>query len=106
RFEITPVHPSPGLFKSLSDKGYYQCGFHTTLYGELPNDYMLNSELDTSISIRELAQHEFDIFGDIYVKGFNMPPHLKNYVAQNNKVLLNNEHWTIYIASIKDKPAG
>lgn len=106
RFEITPAHASPELFKSLSDKGYNQCGFHTALYGELPNDFILNTEVNTSITIRELKQNEYDVFGDIYVKGFNMPAFLKANVAQNNKVLHNNENWTFYIAHIKGKPAG
>lgn len=100
------MHSSPELFKSLSDKGYNQCGFHTALYGESPNDFILNTEVDRSISIRELEQNEYDVFGDIYVKGFNMPSFLKDHVAQNNKVLHNNEHWTIYIASIKGESAG
>src|SRR5699024_11042034 len=53
RFEITPAHASTELFGALSEKGYNQCGFHTALYGEVPNDFILNAETDISISIRE-----------------------------------------------------
>jgi len=106
RFEITPAYSSSELFKALSDKGYTQCGFHTSLYGELTDETILNPKLNSLITIREIKQHEYDVFGDIYVKGFNMPSFLKEHVAKNNKVLHNNEHWTIYLATIEDKPVG
>jgi len=105
-FEITPADFSIDLFKSLSHKGYYQCGFHTALCGSLANEFSFTTELDTSISIREFEENEFETFGDIYTKSFNMPSFLKGFVAQNNKVLHNNEHWTIYLASFKGEPAG
>ncbi|MFA1821824.1 GNAT family N-acetyltransferase [Virgibacillus oceani] len=105
RFEITPAQSSTKLLKFLSDKGYFQCGFHTALCGALSNKLILNST-DASVSIRELEQNEFDIFGDIYTKGFNMPSFLNEHIAQNNKVLHNNKHWTFYIASVKGVPAG
>lgn len=106
RFEITPAHASPELFKNLSAKGYAQSGFHTALCGSLTDDFIMQSEASTFISIREFKQNEFDVFGDIYTKGFNMPSFLKEHVAHNNKILHNNEYWTFYIASFKGEPAG
>jgi len=107
RFEITPAHFSPDLFASLSHKGYYQCGFHTALCGSLSTEFASITEVvDTSITIREFEEHEFEIFGDIYTKSFAMPAFLKDFVAQNNKVLHHNEYWTFYLASFKGEPAG
>ena len=77
RFEITPAHASPDLLKALSEKGYFQCGFHNALCGSLSSDFISSTEPDTSISIREFEQDEFGIFGNVYTKGFNMPPFLK-----------------------------
>ncbi len=62
--------------------------------------------MDTSISIRELKEHEFDIFGDLYIKGFNMPSFIKDHIAQNNKVLHRDKHWTFYLASYQGESAG
>ncbi|TCP21483.1 acetyltransferase (GNAT) family protein [Scopulibacillus darangshiensis] len=106
RFEITPAHASLELLQSLSKKGYFQCGFHNTLCGSLSNNYISTTEPDRSISVRELKQDEYAIFGDIYTKGFDMPSFLKEHVAQNNQVLHNNKNWTFYIASYKREPAG
>ncbi len=106
RFEITPAHSSTDLFKSLSKKGYSQCGFHTVLCGSPSYDFISNKKMDTSISIRELKEHEFDIFGDLYIKGFNMPSFIKDHIAQNNKVLHRDKHWTFYLASYQGESAG
>lgn len=106
RFYITPAHASPDLLRALSDKGYFQCGFHSALCGSLSNEFISYTEPATSISICEFEQDEFGRFGDIYTKGFNMPSSLKEHVAQNNKVLHHNKNWTFYMASFKGEPAG
>lgn len=103
-FEITPAHCSAELFKLLSERGYFQRGFRTALYGSLSDDFTLSEAQD--ISIREFEYDEFAIFGQIYTKGFNMPASLSEFVAQNNQVLHQNKQWTFYLASVKGEPAG
>ncbi|MCJ7842833.1 GNAT family N-acetyltransferase [Lederbergia sp. NSJ-179] len=105
-FEITPAHCSVELFKLLSERGYFQRGFRTALCASIADDFILSAEQDTSISIREFEDDEFAIFGQIYTKGFNMPSSLIDFVAQNNRVLHHNEHWTFYLARVKGEPAG
>lgn len=103
RLELTPAHTSSGLLTYLSQLGFYQYDFHTTLYTPLSNEiWRAYPEID----IRKLKKDEFDLFAEIYTKGFQMPSFLKSGVAQNNKVLYNDPHWTFYLASVENEPAG
>lgn len=106
RFEITPADASYELLKYLSSKGYFQCDFHTALYGSSFNEAVRKPESESPVSIRRLEQNEFDIFGEIYTKGFSMPSFLMDGIAQNNEVLHKNDRWTFYLASVESKPAG
>ncbi|KFM98863.1 N-acetyltransferase [Bacillus clarus] len=103
RFEITPAHANPELFRYLSEKGFYQSSFHTSLYG-LPKFKF--TPLSPEFSIRRLKEHEFDIFADIYVRGFNMPSFTKDGVRQNNEILYNQSGWHFFVAEIQNIPAG
>ncbi|MGP4108526.1 GNAT family N-acetyltransferase [Virgibacillus sp. L01] len=104
RFEVTPAHASSDLFFKLAHRGFYQTGFHTALYStpSVNNNDLLNSD----ISIRKIEENEFDIFAEIYVKGFKMPDFVKNGVAENNKILYDDENWKFYLASVKNEPVG
>ncbi|WP_411334798.1 GNAT family N-acetyltransferase [Metabacillus indicus] len=103
RFEVTPAQSSPELFRSLSARGFSQSGFHTVLYGEAK---ILSTRPVSEISVRPLEASEFDLFGEIYTKGFGMPEFLKQPVAQNNLVLHGHEDWRFYLASMDGKAAG
>ena len=101
RFELTPGHVSSELLTYLSNKGFYQHDFHTTLY----SDSLSQTSNHSKILIRELHKDEFDLFAEIYTKGFGMPAFLREGVAQNNQVLYGTD-WTFYLASIDNTPAG
>ncbi|RTR29529.1 GNAT family N-acetyltransferase [Robertmurraya yapensis] len=101
RFELAPGHVSSTLLTYLSEKGFYQNDFHTTLYAN-----SLVAKGENELAIRELRSDEFDTFAEIYTRGFQMPSFLKNGVAQNNEVLHDKEEWTFYLACIEDEPAG
>lgn len=105
RFELTPAHVSSDLLTYLNKLGFYQLDFHTSLY-RVTDSMLSEEEAEPQISIRELERDEFDTFAEIYTKGFQMPSFLKSDVAQNNKILYNNQNWTFYLASIDNVPAG
>nr|WP_304216488.1 GNAT family N-acetyltransferase [Fredinandcohnia onubensis] len=104
RFELTPGHVSSDFLMFLSNKGFYQSDFHATLYAEHPSHQDI--ETNAKIIVRELDHNEFDLFAEIYTKGFGMPSFLKDGVAQNNKILYDNENWTFYLATIENEPVG
>jgi len=106
RFEITPAYASSDLLKSLAEKEFFHCGFHNSLYGSLSNELVSVTESNTSISIREFEKDEFEIFAEIYTKGFGLPSFLKEHVARNNEVLYNNRNWIFYMALFNGEPAG
>ncbi|MBU9721287.1 MULTISPECIES: GNAT family N-acetyltransferase [Bacillaceae] len=106
RFEISPAHTSPKLLASLMEAGFYHHDFHSTLYAYISTYNETSNESHGDITIRKLESHEFDIFADIYTKGFQMPEFLRDGVAQNNAVLFKKKNWTFYIAFYNDVPAG
>ncbi|RPF55295.1 GNAT family N-acetyltransferase [Aquisalibacillus elongatus] len=107
RFELAPASSSPELLTYLSEAGYYQNDFHTTLYASLSNQLETSFEIkEPKITICELKRDEFDTFAEIYTKGFQMPSFLKNGVEQNNEILYNNTDWTFYLASYESEPVG
>ncbi|CJC26741.1 Uncharacterised protein [Streptococcus pneumoniae] len=77
--------------------------FHTALYS-IPREG--SSLLPSNITIRKLKENEFDIFADIYVRGFNMPSFTKDSVRQNNEILYNEPGWHFFIAEVQNIPAG
>ncbi|KGR74327.1 hypothetical protein [Ureibacillus manganicus] len=103
QFELTPAHTSKELLTYLSKLGFYQIDFHTTLYKQLIDEPF---EETTNITIRKLNENEFDLFGKIYTKGFQMPEFLSSGVAQNNRILYSIPGWTFYLALIDERPAG
>ncbi|MFD2044177.1 GNAT family N-acetyltransferase [Ornithinibacillus salinisoli] len=103
RFEISPASATLELFQRLHKQGFYQRDFHTTLYGAV-NDLKVSE--DASIAIRMLEQDEFDLYAELYVRGFSMPDFLKEFVAQNNEVLHSKEQWQFYLATKEDDPVG
>ncbi|MBT2708164.1 hypothetical protein [Bacillus sp. ISL-47] len=104
RLELTPSHASPALLKFLHNKGFYQCDFHTTMFAE--PSYLVDSPINSAIEIRKLKKHEFNLFGDIYTKGFGMPDFLKNGISENNEVLFDSSNWSFYLAYLGNEPAG
>ncbi|MGE6537971.1 GNAT family N-acetyltransferase [Bacillus luti] len=101
RFEITPAQGTAELFQNLSQKSFYQSSFHTALYNTPREDPFL---LPSNVSVRQLKENEFDIFADIYVRGFNMPSFTKDGVRQNNEILYNKPGWHFFIAEIQNTP--
>ncbi|PET98122.1 GNAT family N-acetyltransferase [Bacillus cereus] len=103
RFEITPAQGTAELFQHLSQKGFYQSSFHTALYSIPRADPSL---MPSNISVRQLKENEFDIFADVYVRGFNMPSFTKDGVHQNNEILYNKSGWHFFIAEVQNTPAS
>ena len=105
QFEITPAHTSKDLLTFLNSLGFYQIDFHTTLYKQLDDETQYENNI-SDIAIRTLKEDEFDIFAEIYTKGFHMPDFLASGVAQNNRVLHSNPNWSFYLAHEDDRPVG
>lgn len=58
-FEVIPSLTSPQIMEVLSNEGYYQCDFHTTLFHSILEKI---EYFDSNITIRRLDRNEFNIF--------------------------------------------
>lgn len=107
RFEISPSHSSPELLRALSEHGYFQESFHTTLYTSLKDiGYEDCYNTNNEIIIRPLREEEFHIYAEIYTQAFQMPSFLINSVEKNNSILCNNKNWEFYLAEFDNETAG
>ncbi|MEN2768968.1 GNAT family N-acetyltransferase [Ornithinibacillus xuwenensis] len=101
--EITPVSTSPELFQSLARSGHYQHSFHSVFYRTELKEIR---KAEPSITIRRLRESEFNLFAEIYVKGFGLPNSIKQGIAQNNQVLYPLDSWEFYLAMINGEAVG
>ncbi len=87
----------------MSEKGFYQSGFHTTLYCPTSEQFIENNE---GILIRELNEDEFDTYAMIHCLGTGLPIDGAKYVSANNKVLYKRKGWHFYIGFVDQCPAA
>ncbi|OAB44779.1 GNAT family N-acetyltransferase [Paenibacillus glacialis] len=103
QFEIIPSLIDQNYLKNLSDRGFYQSGFHSSLYIEprvFKNDYSKN------IRIQELKEDQFIQYAIIHCRGTGLSDDGIPYVAENNKVLYNRPGWKFFIAYMNGTPAA
>lgn len=103
QFEIVPSLVDQKLLKHLSERGFYQSGFHTSLYIEPTHD---NESVAEAITVRELREDEIETYAAIHCKGTGLSEDGIPHVAANNRVLYNRPGWKFYIASSNEMPAA
>ncbi|ANS74556.1 GCN5 family acetyltransferase [Paenibacillus yonginensis] len=103
QFEIVPSFVDANLLKQLSDRGFYQSGFHTSTYIE---PKLFNDQLPEHIRIQELNEDQFETYAMIHCRGTGLPDNGIAPVAANNKVLFNRAGWKFFIAYVNDEPAA
>jgi len=106
QFEIVPSYVDQNLLQQLADRGFYQSGFHTTLYTELSGRVFDEHELGSSIQVTELTDDQFDTYATIHCRGTGLPDSGIAPVAANNRVLVDRPGWRFYLATVDGKPAA
>jgi hypothetical protein len=104
RFDIPPS-VNPDLLLKLAERGYYQSGFHSSLY-RFTNKELSIPGSDDGIEVRQIEDSEFNYFGEIYTKAFTMPDFLASAVTANNLVLKDRPGWQFYLATDNHVPAA
>ncbi len=104
RIEVSPVNGSEKVFRKLSEKGFYQSGFHCSFIGDINN--VLLKEYPADIVIKSLKEDEFPLFANIYVASFSLPAFITEGVRQNNEVLYHVPGWEFYLAYYCGEPVG
>lgn len=103
QFEIVPSLVDDAYLKLLSSRGFYQTGFHSSLYIE-PRLY--NNIKNEFVRIVELQEDQFILYATIHCKGTGLADDGIPFVAENNIVLYNRPGWKFYIAYINEIPAS
>lgn len=103
QFEIIPSLVDQKFLQVLSDKGFYQSGFHTSLYITPKN---FDDEYHQSVRIEELKENDFETYATIHCRGTGLPDEGIPYVAENNRVLYNRPGWKFFIAYLNNTPAA
>lgn len=103
QFEIIPTKASADLLAYLSEKGFYQSGFHVTMYGVPTMDL---PSFSNGIVIRELNKDEFELYGELHCLGTDLNVNGASHVADNNRVLFDRPGWRFFIGFVDGHPAG
>ncbi|MBU7320217.1 GNAT family N-acetyltransferase [Paenibacillus oleatilyticus] len=104
QLEINPIGVSPKMFRHLSERGLFQEGFHSVLYG-LPSKEA--PELPPKIKINQINHEtDFDHFAGVHCVGSGMDIAHKHHFVNNNVGLLNRPGWKLYLAYWNEKPAA
>ncbi|MEK4247455.1 GNAT family N-acetyltransferase [Psychrobacillus sp. FSL K6-2684] len=104
RIEVTPQNSSESLFLRLSEKGFYQSGFHASFFRVADNIDSFSNP--SSIVVRPLQKDEFDLFAAIYLEAFGLPSSIQDGIKQNNQVLFDVPGWEFYLALRHNVPIG
>jgi len=102
-FEIVPGLVDQSLLELLSERGFYQSGFHTSLYIDPQDCTFVPNE---SIRIEELQEDQFDLYAMIHCRGTGLPDNGIPHVAANNRVLFQRPGWKFYICYYEEQPAA
>ncbi|TVX95321.1 GNAT family N-acetyltransferase [Cohnella terricola] len=103
QFEIVPSLADQRLMKRLSELGFYQSGFHASMYAEAPPG---DTSHETAIQIRELRADEFELYAAIHCRGTGLPDNGIPPVAANNQVLYGRPGWKFFVAEWDHMPAA
>ncbi|NIK76775.1 GNAT superfamily N-acetyltransferase [Paenibacillus castaneae] len=104
QFDVDPIHCSPKLFKRLAERGFYQNGFHSVLYGLPADKTPIHPSYIHIIEVKN--ESEFDHYAEIHCLGSGMSLADKHHFVNNNKGILNREGWKIFLAYLDGTPAG
>lgn len=104
QFEIVPSRVNSEILMKLAERGFYQSGFHTSMYysiEQLPPDWR-----NSGIDIKEISEEEFMTYALIHCRSTGLPDDGIPYVADNNQVLYARPGWRFFMALIDRKPAA
>ncbi|GLX67589.1 N-acetyltransferase [Paenibacillus glycanilyticus] len=103
QLEIIPSKASNDLLSCLSNSGFRQTGFHSTLYG-MPTPTKPSNP--AGVTIREMDAEDFELYGQLHCLGTGLNLEGASYVADNNKVLYGRPGWKFFIGYVDGQAAG
>ena len=104
QFEIVPTRVDQRILAELSERGLYQSGFHTSMYGIPKRDE--KPHFSDNVKIKELTEQDFNTYAEIHCRGTGLPDNGIPPVAENNKILWDRPGWKFFIAYVNDQAAA
>jgi ribosomal protein S18 acetylase RimI-like enzyme len=102
-FEIVPGNYDPALGRELARCGYFQSGFHASLFGE-PNG---DAPEQTGVVVRPVSDEAgMELYLDAYVAGWGIPAQDQAQFKSNVRPWLQQPGWRLFAAFLGDHPAG
>lgn len=102
KIDIIPINLTDELTLKLSQKGFYQEGFHTALYTTTPNILEIEK---SSFKILKVQAADVQLFSEIFCESLELPP----TIAENEEsfsYLQQDPSWSLYLGFIGNEPAG
>ncbi|PZD97321.1 GNAT family N-acetyltransferase [Paenibacillus sambharensis] len=103
QFEMVPGLVDGPSLHALAERGFYQSGYHASLYREPSLDLMIDNG---EIVVKELEEDEFELYAMLHCRGTGLPDNGIPHVAANNKVLYHRPGWKFLVAYLNGIPAA
>ena len=104
QMDVDPLGFDSKALKQLAEKGLYQDGFQSVLYGVPASD---PPPLPPNITIRQIENEaDFDHYAGIHCVGSGMDIKHKHHFYNNNIGLLHRPGWKMYLALWDGTPAA
>lgn len=103
QFELVPSMVDADFLRLLSDRGFYQSGFHASTIIE-PQTF--DDRLPEPVRIQLLNEDQFETYAMVHCRGTGLPDDGIAPVAANNKVLFRRPGWKFFIAYVHGEPAA
>ncbi|WP_068773688.1 GNAT family N-acetyltransferase [Paenibacillus sp. FJAT-26967] len=103
-FELIPGKTNATVTRALAERGYFQDGFHSCLYG-VPE--AIAPVLPPHIHIELITRREqFGLYGALHCSGTGMDPGGTQHFIDNNIVLFDRPGWRFFLGYVDGHPAG
>lgn len=102
KIDLIPTNVTDGMTLKLSQKGFFQEGFHTALYITSPSIFEIEK---SSVQILKVQDVDVQLFSEIFCKSLELPP----TIAENEEsfsFLQQDPSWSLYLGFNGNEPAG
>ncbi|MDF2834704.1 MAG: family N-acetyltransferase [Paenibacillus sp.] len=104
-FQLAPGITDGQTLRRLAERGYYQSGFHVSMYAEL--DAMRDASIrNESLSAARMEAGEMSTYAEIHCLGTGLPLSGAGHVGENNRILHVRPGWHYLLGRYEGMPAS
>ena len=105
-FDVAPMLCTGRVRLTLAERGFYQSGFHTVLYGEPTPSRPAPAD---AVEVAEVGAAEMGAFAELYMVYYddlNLAPDLRRRAKANVEARHPLPGWRLYVATVEGAPAA